>query len=45
MAKSKEEPNNWVELIQNVNHDRKHLPWDPEKVQPVQRVSLYHVSS
>lgn len=42
---TQKEPSSWAEYVQAVDHDRKTLPWDPEKVAPVQRVSRYHVSS
>jgi hypothetical protein len=42
--RSSAEPSSWADLVNAVDRQRKHLPWDPSEVQPVQRVSLYQVS-
>jgi hypothetical protein len=43
-SSSSKEPNSWVDLVRSIDHDRKHLPWDPSTTSPVERVSLYQVS-
>lgn len=39
------EPNSWADYVKTVDRDRKQLPWDPNSASPVERVSLYHVST
>jgi hypothetical protein len=43
MADSRPESRSWAELVQTIDHERKNLPWDPTKTQPVQRVGMYEV--
>jgi len=31
----------WGEMIRSIEHDKKNLPWDPSKTNPVERVSIY----
>ncbi len=38
------ESSSWADLVRKVDQERKQLPWDPKTTEPVQRVSLYHVS-
>jgi len=45
MTTTSAEPSSWAEYVRSVDKDRKKLPWDPNSVEPVKRVSLYHVSS
>ncbi len=44
MTSASAEPSSWAELVRSVDQSRKTLPWDPSATEPVQRVSLYHVS-
>lgn len=39
-----EKATNWVDMVRSIDKERKSLPWDPTTTQPVERVSLYHVS-
>lgn len=45
MTDSRPESRSWAELIQTVDRDRKSLPWDPTKTQPVQRAGMWEVSA
>jgi hypothetical protein len=40
----KNEPSSWADMVKQVDRERKTLPWDSNSTQPVERVSLYHVS-
>jgi hypothetical protein len=37
------EPKSWTEVLKNREIQNKTLPWDPEKVPKVEKISLYEV--
>lgn len=45
MATATTEASSWSEYVRSVDHDRKNLPWDAKAVAPVERNSMYHVST
>jgi hypothetical protein len=40
---TKQEPRSWAEMVQTIDRDRKSLPWDPTKTEPVKRAGMWEV--
>jgi hypothetical protein len=43
LMETKQEPRSWAEMVQTIDRDRKSLPWDPTKTEPVKRAGMWEV--
>jgi hypothetical protein len=40
-----ENASSWADMVRTIDHQRKNLPWDAQKQEPVQRFSTWEVGS